>query len=150
MKESYYIYNNEAIACCAILSVLKKAKRMSIAKLCLVLPFLLDDRTVSLLSTYLGKEVTIKELVSNNSCRFSSFNQRFKALLPVLVNSIMILHDAKLVKLSQKVIKIANTDIVIDDYGERLDKINQVSSVIANMLDNQDQTELYKILKIQL
>jgi len=150
MKESYYIYNNEAIACCTILSVLKKARSMSIAKLCLVLPFLLDDRTVSLLLTYLGKKVTIKELVSNNSSRFSSFNQRFKVLLPVLVNSIMILHDAKLVELSQKVIKISNTDIVIDDYGERLDKINQVSSVFANMLDNQDQTELYKILKIQL
>lgn len=150
MKESYYIYNNEAIACCAILSVLKEAKTMSIAKLCLVLPFLLDDRIVSLLLGQKREEISIQGLVSNNSSHFSSFNQRFKVLLPVLINSITILYDAKLIELSHKEIRISDTNIVLNDYGERLDKINQVSSTFVNLLNKQDQTELYKTLKMQL
>ena len=46
MKEMYYIYNNEAIASTCILLILQKIPNIEIAKLCLVLPFLLDDRTV--------------------------------------------------------------------------------------------------------
>ena len=61
MKEMYYIYNNEAIACVCILVVLQKIPNMEIAKLCLVLPFLLDDRTVSLLQKEEYHQMTLED-----------------------------------------------------------------------------------------
>jgi hypothetical protein len=46
MKEIYYTYNNEAIASCVFLELLQKVGVIDIARSCLILPFLLDDRTV--------------------------------------------------------------------------------------------------------
>ena len=47
MKEVYYIYNNEAIASCIFLAYLQNVKSINMAQSCLILPFLLDDRTVT-------------------------------------------------------------------------------------------------------
>lgn len=41
MKEIYYIYNNEAIASCIFLAYLQNTRTVDIARLCLILPFLL-------------------------------------------------------------------------------------------------------------
>lgn len=55
MKQIYYIYNNEAIASCILLSVLNKVGKLDIARLCLILPFLLDDRTLIIWQKIKGK-----------------------------------------------------------------------------------------------
>lgn len=150
MKEGYYIYNNEAIACGTIILVLQEVTRLDLSKLCLVLPFLLDEKTVSLLEKGMDNEISMKDMISNNPTCFSSFNRRYVALLPVLINSITILYDAKMVKISHKEIQYSSTNIDFKDCGERLDKIGKVSSFFVELLNNTQTKELYKTLKIQL
>lgn len=150
MKEGYYIYNNEAIACGTIILVLQEIVKLDIPKLCLVLPFLLDEKTVSLLEKNMDNEMSMNDIISNNPNCFSSFNRRFIALLPVLINSITMLYDAKMVKLSHKEIKYSYTNIVFKDCGKRFYRISKVSSFFAEILNNTQTKELYKALKIQL
>ena len=150
MKEGYYIYNNEAIACGTIILVLQEIVKLDIPKLCLVLPFLLDEKTVSLLEKKMDNEMSMNDIISNNPNCFSSFNRRFIALLPVLINSITMLYDAKMVKLSHKEIKYSSTNIVFKDCGKRFDRISKVSSFFAEILNNTQTKELYKALKILL
>lgn len=150
MKEGYYIYNNEAIACITIILVLQEVTRLDISKLCLVLPFLLDEKTVSLLEQNMDKGMSMIDIISNNLNCFSAFNRRYVALLPVLINSITILYDAKIVKISHKEIQFSYTSIDFKDCGERFDRISKVSLFFTEIINNTQTTELYKALKIQL
>lgn len=150
MKEGYYIYNNEAIACSTIILVLQEVTRLDISKLCLVLPFLLDEKTVSLLEKNMDTEISMNDIITNNPNCFSSFNRRYLALLPVLINSITMLYDAKMVKISHKEIKYSYTNIDFKDCGERFYRISKVSSFFAELLNNTQTKELYNSLKIQL
>lgn len=150
MKESYYIYNNEAIACSTIILVLQEVTILDISKLCLVLPFLLDEKTVTLLEKNMDNEISMNDIISNNPNCFSSFNRRYVALLPVLINSITMLYDAKMVKISHKEIKYSYTNIDFKECGERFYRISKVSSFFAEILKNTQTKELYKALKIQL
>jgi hypothetical protein len=85
MKEIYYTYNNEAIASCIFLSVLNRIDKLDIARSCLILPFLLDDRTVSYLTRNQGQNLTLDQLVKDQSRLFVSFNKRYISLLPIAV-----------------------------------------------------------------
>lgn len=82
MKQIYYIYNNEAIASCILLSVLNKVGKLDIALLCLILPFLLDDRTVNYLAKNQGQNLSIE----HQPRLFVSFNKRYLSLLPITIN----------------------------------------------------------------
>ena len=150
MKEGYYIYNNEAIACSTIILVLQEVTRLDISKLCLVLPFLLDEKTVSLLEKNLDNGMLMNDIISNNPNCFSSFNRRYVALLPILINSITILYDAHIIKVFRKEILYSFTNINFNDCGERFNRIRKISSSFAMILNNTQTTELYKALKIQL
>lgn len=150
MKEGYYIYNNEALACSTIILVLQEVTRLDIPKLCLVLPFLLDEKTVSLLEKNMDNKMSMTDIVSNNPNCFSSFNRRYVALLPVLINSVTLLYDAKIVNISHKEIEFSFTNIDFEDCGERFYRISKVSSFFAEILNNTQTKELYKVLKIQL
>lgn len=150
MKEGYYIYNNEAIACSTIILVLQEVTRLDISKLCLVLPFLLDEKTVSLLEKNLDNGMSMDDIISNNPNCFSSFNRRYVALLPILINSITILYDAQIIKVFRKEILYSFTNIIFNDCGERFNRIRKIASSFAMILNNTQTTELYKALKIQL
>lgn len=86
MKQIYYIYNNEAIASCILLSVLNKVGKLDIALLCLILPFLLDDRTVNYLAKNQGQNLSIEQLIKCQPRLFVSFNKRYLSLLPITIN----------------------------------------------------------------
>lgn len=150
MKESYYIYNNEAIACSTIILVLQEVTRLDISKLCLILPFLLDEKTVSLLEKNMDNNMSMSEIIANNPNCFSSFNRRYIALLPVLINSTTILYDAKIVKIFHKEIQYSFTNIDFKDCGDRFYRISKVSSYFAEILNGAKTIDLYKALKIQL
>ena len=78
MKEIYYVYNNEAIASCVFLAYLQNTKTIDIARSCLILPFLLDDRTVAYLKSIITDEKSSLDCIVNNKPKlFASFNKRF-------------------------------------------------------------------------
>ena len=83
MKEIYYVYNNEAIASCCFLSILNKIDNLDIARSCLVLPFLLDDRTVSYLSKKQDTQLGLEEMIIEQSRLFASFNKRYLSLIHI-------------------------------------------------------------------
>lgn len=149
MKGGYYIYNNEAIASCIILAVLQNIKQIDIARICLVLPFLLDDRTVSALNKEFNTEITLKEFVSQHSRMFCTFNKRYMELLPVLINSIAILEKTKAISVA-KTISINTSINDFGDIGDRFSKIQKSIGALLKLTQSCSTTELYKILGIQL
>jgi hypothetical protein len=150
MKEMYYIYNNEAIASACILLVLQKTNVIDVAKLCLVLPFLLDDRTVSLLQKEEYRQMTLKDLIDKKSRIFSTFNNRYLALLPVFINAMIILYINGYILFDKGLVRLSSTSINIENYGDRLLKIKKVANTFVDLIINKNTPELYRSLNIQL
>ena len=101
MKEVYYIYNNEAIASCILLSVLDRIDSIDIARSCLILPFLLDDQTVHYLHRNFRVDLDLEQLIEERARIFTSFNKRYQALLPITINSLMILKKSNQIEINR-------------------------------------------------
>ena len=150
MKEIYYVYNNEAIASCVFLSILNKIDKLDIARSCLVLPFLLDDRTVSYLSKKQNTELGLEEMIKEQSRLFTSFNKRYLSLLPVAINSLTLLNSSNQISIGNEI----ETSIVFDSddktLGDRFNRIQEVIPTFLSMIEKHSTIQLYKMLKVQL
>jgi len=148
MQEIYYTYNNEAIASCVFISVLQQEKRIDIARAFLLLPFLLDDRIVHHLQvngkTDLGIFILAKPQL------FSAFNRRYLNLMPIAINSLMLLNKSKHVNIGKEIISTSELSFDELDLGERFYRIESVMSQFLVMLKDYSTTQLYQILNIQL
>lgn len=152
MKEVYYIYNNEAIASCIFLAYLQNVKSIDMAQSCLILPFLLDDRTVMYFTNIRDDYDNSLEYIVNNSPKlFTSFNKRYLSLLPITINSILILNKNKQIGISSNNI-LTKVDFIYDevDMGNRFERIKKVIPFLASILNKYSTSQLYKILKVQL
>ena len=150
MKEMYYIYNNEAIASCVFLSILNKVGTLDIARSCLVLPFLLDDRTVYYFRRNQDVELNLEQLIREQSRLFISFNKRYLSLLPITINSLMLLSKSNQIKI-EKVISIDDfIHFESEDLGDRFNKIEDITSKFLSIIEQYSTAQLYKILKVQL
>ncbi|MBA0882518.1 three component ABC system middle component [Flavobacterium undicola] len=154
MKEVYYVYNNEALASCVFLAILDKIESIDIARSCLILPFLLDDKTVSFIKKYNISENNLEDLVNINQRLFASFNKRYLSLLPVSINSLIILKKGEQLYINDNVIRKNNNKINIDDevqeLGDRFSKLLEVIPVFLSLIENYSTNQLYRILKVQL
>ncbi|MCO6508142.1 MAG: hypothetical protein J6578_05030 [Snodgrassella sp.] len=147
----YYTYNNEALVGAIFKSILNMVIHLDIARGCLVLPFLLDERTVNCLIKNSDNQLTLSQLIKNNPRVFVSFNKRYLSLLPVYINFITIFQDIN-------EIDIINNNIVNKrlwnfgnaDLGLRFNKIQSVIPKFLNLIESHQTTFLYKILKIEL
>lgn len=152
MKEVYYIYNNEAIASCIFLAYLQNVKSIDMAQSCLILPFLLDDRTVMYFTNIRNDYDNSLEYIVNNSPKlFTSFNKRYLSLLPITINSILLLNKNKQIGISSNNI-LTKVDFIYDevDMGNRFERIKKVIPFLASILNKYSTSQLYKILKVQL
>lgn len=150
MKEIYYTYNNEAIASCTILKVIQDVKTFDIARSCLILPFLLDDRTVNYFKTIKDNDLTLEETINIKPRLYSSFNKRYLALLPITINSLMILSKSNQIEINP-LISIKNEGLPENlDLGKRFNEIKLAIPYLLKMIEKHDTTYLYKILNIQL
>lgn len=149
MKEIYYTYNNEAIASCVFLSVLNKMKTLDIAHSCLILPFLLDDSTVNYLHQNQNSELNLEQMVFEKSRLFSTFNKRFTALLPVSINSLILLSKTNQIEIGKE-IAINSAFHIDNNMGVRYNKIESVMPFFISLIDRYSTIQLYQILKIQL
>lgn len=150
MKEVYYVYNNEAIASCVFLSILNKVEGLDIARSCLVLPFLLDDRTVSYLSKKQDTELGLEEMIKDQPRLFASFNKRYLSLLPVTINSLTILNTSNQISIGNKIVISVVLDSDDKTLGDRFNKIREVIPTFLSMIEKHSTIQLYKILKVQL
>lgn len=150
MKQIYYIYNNEAIASCILLSVLNKVGKLDIARLCLILPFLLDDRTVNYLAKNQGQNLSIEQLIKCQPRLFVSFNKRYLSLLPITINALMILSKSNQITIGSEIAKTETLILDNANLGDRFSKIENVIPDFINMIKKYTTPKLYKALKIQL
>lgn len=152
MKEVYYIYNNEAIASCILFAYLQNVKTIDVARSCLILPFLLDDRTVIyLINIMSNKNNSLESIINNKPKLFASFNKRFLSLLPITINSILLLNKNKQIGISSNKI-FTKVDFIYDgvDMGNRFERSKDVIPFLASILSKYSTSQLYKILKVQL
>lgn len=150
MKEIYYVYNNEAIASCVFLSILKNVDNLDIARSCLILPFLLDDRTVNYISKNQDAEIELYQLIKDQSRLFTSFNKRYLSLLPVTVNSLVLLNTSNQISIGSEIVNNAILNLENKNLGDRFNKIEKIIPQFLKMLEKYTTMELYKTLKIQL
>jgi hypothetical protein len=150
MKTLYYTYNNEAIASCVFLAVLEKLKTMDITRSCLILPFLLDDRTVKYLSENQNNEITLEQIKNDKPLLFASFNKRYQSLLPITINALMILNKSNQINIGKEIAIINTLPIHNAVMGERLNRIISVIPTFLFVIGNHSTTKLYELLKIQL
>ena len=152
MKEVYYVYNNEAIASCIFLAYLQNVKSINMAQSCLILPFLLDDGTVSyFMNIRDDNDNTLENVVKNRPKLFASFNKRYLSLLPITINSILLLNKNKQIGISSNKI-FTKVDFIYDgvDMGNRFERSKDVIPFLASILSKYSTSQLYKILKVQL
>lgn len=147
MKNSYYVYNNEALSCCVVLEILKIVRSMDFDRLCLVLPFLLDNNTIKVLGS---KSIEDKNFLIEASNIYCNFNKRYITLLPVMINSIVILEKLKKVNLSEKNISYIESKFSNDFLGKRLENIKNVLPLFVKEFNRYTTSELYESLGIEL
>lgn len=150
MNEVYYIYNNEAIASCLFLSVLKNVESLDIPRSCLILPLLLDDKTVNYLGKNLGTDLNLEQIISEHPKLFISFNKRYLSLLPITVNSLMLLNKSNQIRIGKNITTLRNIDIVGQELGNRFKKIEEVIPTLLTIMAPYSTEQLYKTLKVRL
>lgn len=148
MKQIYYVYNNEAIASCIFLSILSKINKMDIARSSLILPFLLDDRTISHLSR--NQSTELEAMIKEQPSLFASFNKRYISLLPVAINALMLLNKGNQISIEKEITITAILNLEDKNLGDRFNKIEEVIPKFLSMIENSSTTQLYKSLKVQL
>lgn len=150
MKEIYYVYNNEAIASCILLSVINEVRIIDISRCCLLLPFFLDDKTVSFLSKEFAEDVSLENIVNNQQRLFAAFNKKYLSLLPVMINSLMILKNSGQIRIEDTITSNYKLDITHLDLGNRFSKIREVIPSFIALTNKYSTEQLYKILRVQL
>ena len=68
----YYIYNNVAIVACAIMSLLNVTSKISLSKVALLMPIILDD-SISQKMRY-QNYLTFDAIITQNQIYLSNFN----------------------------------------------------------------------------
>lgn len=150
MKEIYYTYNNEAIASCTILKVIQEIKSLDIARSCLILPFLLDDRTVYYFKTIKEDDLSLETVIKLKPRLFTSFYKRYLALLPITINSLMLLSKSNQIEITSSIL-LKNGALPDNlDIGERFNKIKLAMPTLLRILEKYETPDLYKTLNIQL
>lgn len=150
---SYYIYNNEAIGAIGIASVINYCQSLSYSKALLILPFLFHEDTVSVLKRSNSVIRSAEEIMVKKIGSFGNFNSRYYSLLPISINSIMLLNQIGEIIITEN--SISNSTQNKIDYtnlslGKRAQNIIKAAPKLAELLSKEDEQSLYLKLRIQL
>ncbi|WP_284459811.1 three component ABC system middle component [Chryseobacterium sp.] len=152
MKEVYYIYNNEAIASTTFLSILQKIENLDVSRACLILPFLFEDSMARALKRlHVTPTYSLEQFMAENPRLFVSFNKRYLSLLPVMINSLMILENTGQIKIGKNITctSLLNID-GNESLGERFLVIEDAIPNLLFLLEQKTTVQLYKTLNVQL
>lgn len=153
MKDSGYLYNNEAIACVAIGYFLKQHKMISISKVLFVLPFILHEPTVKKLRSKSYKRSLEEFILKNPECLIN-FNKRFHDFLPLTINAITILNDINIVTIKKDKIFYNYKSLFSPEnsinIGNRAKNFFPAIDQLNELMQEQDSNSFYLKLKIEL
>lgn len=153
MVKTEYLYNNEAIGAVAIASVLKTVAKLSFSKTVLILPFLFHRDTSLFLKRSNAVIRSIEEIIIKRTESFGNFNSRYISLLPITINSIMLLKQMGVIKMHDNNLIFINTlqiDPESKELGNRAADISKAAAKLAALLACEDDSSLYLKLRIQL
>lgn len=150
---SYYTYNNEAIGAIGIAAVLKKCQALSYSKSLLILPFLFHEETVSTLKRSNAVIRSAEEMMIKKMGNFGNFNARYYSLLPISINSIIILQQIGELTINENSISFnqqGKIDFNSSSLGKRAQNIIKAAPKLAEILAEEDDQSIYLKLRIQL
>lgn len=146
-----YIYNNEAIATYSILCILEKIERISVTKLTLVLPFLLNNRILQLLTSR-KKIRSIEELVLKSGGELTNYPDAYEEYLPLCINALTVLTSAQQITLDDGYIMLVKDNYVSlpeKKLGTRAKIIGKGSKKLATLLDDKKEN-LFLQLRVKI
>lgn len=141
-------YNNIGIGAVALATVMNEVKSLSISKSLLILPLVIHQPTLQLLS---HKRTTFKgsaSFVSTYPRLLTNFNRRYFSTLPLTLNSIQILINLNYLEFNENIElrKILDID---KEFGERAIKISKAANKISELLEESEE-ELYLNFRVKL
>lgn len=150
-SHSKYTFNNEAFGIVAIASLLKVSKNLSYSKALLILPMLAHKETFDLLKRSNTDIRSIEHLIAKKSALITNFNKRYFSLLPISINSIIILNEMKVLENSGGIIKYMNDSFDFNqrDLGKRAKDTVKASDNLARIL-KASEVNLYLQLRVEL
>ncbi len=153
MKQSGYLYNNEALASVAIGYFLKKHNMISVAKILFVLPFVLHAPTVKKLRSRSYKRSLEEFILKNPECLIN-FNRRFFDFMPLTINAISILKEIGVLKIKGSKIFYNHHSLYSPEksnrIGKRADNMFLAIDVLNDIMNEQDVNSFYLKLKIAI
>lgn len=145
-------YNNELIGAIALVSILHVNKEITLAKALLIFPFYSHSNTRKILMSKKSQIRSLEELIVKYPSYFSNYNERFQSLVPITINSIILLKRMGLVNLNGEIISL-NENKKIDlnnrSLGNRVEEIVKSSEKLAKIL-KEDTNNLYLQLRVEL
>lgn len=148
----YYIYNNIAITACTILGILSKFACVSLSKIAVMLPLLLDDSMVEKMMEHDYRN--FDAFLRQNRMPLSNFNDRYKNLLPQMVDGIALLLDLNIVSLYGNSIQLTDKEfcntMIRYNESERLKRICCAIEKLMDLTKRVDISTEYSKLKVLL
>ena len=150
-KSAYYLYNNVAITAGAIVAMLRSTERLDLAKIALFLPLLLDDNIVKKINE--KSEYSFDNIVSLNVLNMSNFNERYRDILPLLMDALSILLDMEVIVLRGAFVINKKSEVctsMLECGSIRLQSISSAASKLMNVTQYMDLSKMYYRLNIEL
>lgn len=145
--------NNEAIAAVSLGYFVKIYGPVSISKLLLFLPIILHSQSVKKLRGNSFKR-SIEEFILKNPECFTTFNARYFHYLPLSINAVTILYEAKIVEILKDQISISSGTTFLPEETKSIGKrtLDSFAAIerVAEMFADQTAASLYLKLKIEL
>jgi hypothetical protein len=151
VANSKYIFNNEAFGTVAIASVMRYSKILSYSKALLILPFFAHKETLELLKRSNSDVRSIEQLIAKKNNLVTNFNARYLSLLPISINSIVLLNEIRVLENNSGNIEYCGNsfDFNHKKLGNRARDIIKASEKLSYILQK-DATNLYLQLRVQI
>lgn len=140
------LYNSEAIAIVSTIEIMKKLKCVSNAKFLLIFPLISNDELIK----YLGRAKirSLEDLLIKRGTLISNFNSIYKELLPVSINMLTILCEAKILEHIEGQITYIGDDVSFKSIeSKRFKRIMKATENISSILEESVE-KLYLQLKV--
>ena len=111
---------------------------------------MLDDRTVNYLVRNRDVEIDLEQIINEQPRLFVSFNKRYLSLLPVTINSLMLLRKSNQIKIETDISINGNFGFNYEDMGARFQKIADIIPLFLTITEKYSTSQLYKVLNVQL
>lgn len=144
------VYNNESIVACTMLHILS-LEAMEPARLLLITTLVVDDAIRNRISSY-----TTFNIMAKKEGNFDkALNRKFQGMLPVMINAVLILRQAKHVEYKGKELSVCFQKLLdySDLYSLKSNRLNEIYNAVDNiqgLISKVRTATIYKRLNIIL